>query len=260
MINIGTCGHGYYRPGKGWKKKYKSKLQAYSDDFPCGEINKTFYKLPMIRTAERWRKEACDDFDFIMKAWQALTHPTNSPTWGDRKDALTGEQRRAFGYLKPNKEVFDAWKETKKVAEALEAEVLVIQTPPSFGCTEKNKENMYEFFSQVDRGELEIAWEPRGDWTDNEEDIGEICNEFNLIHIVDIIRKRPVSKHDITYIRLHGLNKNEYDYDYNYSTHELLKLAGRLRGLDREYDKVYCMFNNYEMFENAKRLIEILKR
>lgn len=60
MIKIGTCGYGCYNPGKNWKERYKSKLQAYS---VC-ELNRTFYKLPMRKTAEQWR--------------QAITHPVKS--------------------------------------------------------------------------------------------------------------------------------------------------------------------------------------
>ncbi len=52
-IKIGTCGYGYYDPGEGWKEEYKSKLQAYTDEFETGEINKTFYKLPMEKTAKK---------------------------------------------------------------------------------------------------------------------------------------------------------------------------------------------------------------
>ncbi len=259
MIKIGTCGYRYYKPGEDWEENYKSKLQAYSDAYPCVEINRTFYSLPKLETAKRWSEEAYEDFEFTMKAWQALTHTTDSPTWSKNKEYLTEDQKKNFGYLRPNEEVFDAWYETKKIAEALEAKVVVLQTPPSFECIEENKENMREFFQEIDKGELNIAWEPRGDWTENEDEIRKICSEFDLIHSVDIMRKRPVSKNDIVYVRSHGLNEDLYDYDYNYSQEELMKLAGRLKGLDRDFEKVYCMFNNFEMFENAKSLIEILK-
>ncbi|TEU13922.1 MAG: DUF72 domain-containing protein, partial [Hadesarchaea archaeon] len=31
------------------------------------------YKLPMVKTAERWRAEAPGDFEFALKAWQAIS-------------------------------------------------------------------------------------------------------------------------------------------------------------------------------------------
>lgn len=257
-IKVGTCGYGFYNPREGWKEEYESKLQAYSDVFETGEINRTFYKLPMVKTARRWRREAFDTFEFTMKAWQALTHPTNSPTWRKHKDKLTEKQEENFGYLRPNQEVVDAWEETKKRAEALEAEVCVLQTSAGFDCSEKNEENMRELLGIIDRDNIEIAWEPRGNWKENPERIKGICDDLNLVHIVDLMRREPVSDHRIAYIRLHGLNPDEYDYDYDYSDEELEELASKLKGLAGSHDAVYCMFNNYEMYANAQRLMEIL--
>ena len=258
MIKIGTCGYGYYNPPDGWKDKYKSKLQAYSDDFKVCELNKTFYKLPMVKTARKWRRNAFDDFEFVMKAWQALTHPTSSPTWRNKKDKLSKEQKEKFGYLQPNNKVIEAWNDTKAVAEAMDAEVVVIQTPGSFECSKENEYNMYEFFGKIDRGNLEIGWEPRGDWKRNENRVKEICDDLNLIHIVDIMRRDPVSDYSIAYTRIHGLNEDEYNYNYDYSEKEMEELGRKLKELDKSNDKVYCMFNNYEMFENAEYLIDSL--
>ncbi|MCF8080527.1 MAG: hypothetical protein K9K88_14705 [Desulfobacterales bacterium] len=47
-IKVGTCGYSRYQPGGDWKDKYKSKLQAFSKAFEAVEINRTFYKLPMV--------------------------------------------------------------------------------------------------------------------------------------------------------------------------------------------------------------------
>ncbi|MBS3815985.1 MAG: DUF72 domain-containing protein [Candidatus Thermoplasmatota archaeon] len=253
-IKIGTCGYGYYEPNEGWKERYESKLQAYADEFETGEINKTFYKLPMVKTAERWRENARDDFEFTLKTWQALTHPTTSPTWRNKKDKLSGSQKENFGYLRPNDDVVEAWERTKEIAEALEAEVCLIQTPGSFEPRDENEKNMRQFFERIDREGLTIAWEPRGEWKEDPGKVKEVCDDLDLIHVVDIMRREPVSDHSIAYTRLHGLNPDEYDYAYDYSEEELQELAEKLEELSEEHGKVYCMFNNYEMFENAKKL------
>ncbi len=140
----------------------------------------------------------------------------------------------------------------------MEADVCVIQTPGSFDCSEKNEENMRELFRNISRGDLNIAWEPRGDWKENEETVERICNDLKLIHVVDLMREDPVSDHEIAYTRLHGLNENEYDYNYDYTEKELKKLADKLKALSANKSKVYCMFNNYEMFDNADKLKGIL--
>ena len=258
ITRIGTCGYGYYKPKDSWKEKYESKLQAYSDSFETVEINKTFYKLPMVKTAEKWKDNAFEDFVFNFKAWQALTHPTSSPTWRNKKDQFSESQKENFGYLRPNQDVINAWEKTKDIGKALEAEVCLIQTPGSFDCNEKNEKNLRKFVQKIDRNHLNIAWEPRGDWKDNPKRVEKICDDLNLIHVVDILRREPISSHNIAYIRLHGLNPNEYNYDYDYSDEELQQLTEKLENLSNEHDKIYCMFNNYEMFENAKRLEEIL--
>ncbi len=257
-IKIGTCGYGYYDPEEGWKERYESKLQAYTDEFETVEINKTFYKLPMVKTAEKWRKNALDDFEFNMKAWQALTHPTSSPTWRNKKEQLSEPQKENFGYLRPNEDVIEAWRDTKKRTEALEAGVLVIQTPGSFDCSGKNEKNIRRFFQKVEKNDLTIGWEPRGDWKENPGKVKEICDDYELIHIVDVMRREPVSDHPVAYVRLHGLNPDEYDYAYDYSYEELNELAEKLEKLSEDHRKIYCMFNNYEMFKNANRLREIL--
>ncbi len=257
-INVGTCGYGYYQPEEDWKEEYESKLQAYSDIFETVEINKTFYKLPMVKTAEKWKKNAFEDFIFNFKAWQALTHPISSPTWRNKKDQLSESQKENFGYLRPNEEVIEAWNRTKEIGEALEADVCLTQTPGSFGYSVKNEENMRELLKKIDRNDVSIAWEPRGDWKEKPEKVEKICNDLDIIHVVDLLRREPTSDRPIAYIRLHGLNPNEYDYDYDYSDEELHKLAEKLEILSEKHDRIYCMFNNYEMFENAKRLEEIL--
>ncbi|KXA95756.1 hypothetical protein AKJ65_00845 [candidate division MSBL1 archaeon SCGC-AAA259E19] len=258
-IRVGTCGYSYYNPPEGWKERYESKLQAYSEAFEVGEINRTFYKLPMTKTAERWRREAFDDFEFTLKAWQAITHPTSSPTWRGKRDKLTEGQEENFGYLRPKEEVLEAWERTREIGEALEARVCVLQTSAGFDCSEENESNMREFLARIDRGNLELAWEPRGDWKENPGRIKEVCDDLDLIHGVDLLRREPVSEHPFSYVRLHGLNQREYDYDYDYSDEELEKLAGKLEELAGSHDRVYCMFNNYEMYDNSRRLSEIIR-
>ncbi|KXA96498.1 hypothetical protein AKJ37_05095 [candidate division MSBL1 archaeon SCGC-AAA259I09] len=39
-----------------------------------------------------------------------------------------------------------------------------------------------------------------------------------------------------------------------------VKLAEKLENLSKSRERVYCMFNNYEMFSNASKLLEILQR
>lgn len=260
LIKIGTCGYGGFRPKGDWKRHYRSKLQAYSDTFKVVELNRTFYKLPMLKTAQRWRDEVLEGFEFTLKAWQAITHPTSSMTWRKRTDKLTEKQKQNFGNLRSNKEVRDAWEQTKERAEALGARVCVLQCPARFNCNDRNEKNIRRFLEKIDRGDLEMAWEPRGDWNENPERIESICKDLGLIHIVDVMRRDPLSDHPTAYIRLHGLNAREYDYNYDYSKAELDQLAKKVTRLTKAHKTIYCMFNNDNMFENAQSLMKRLKK
>ncbi|MBA7600156.1 hypothetical protein ES703_07203 [subsurface metagenome] len=73
------------------------------------------------------------------------------------------------------------------------------------------------------------------------------------------MRREPVSKHSIAYIRLHGLNPHECNYNYKYSITELKQLAKKAKALAKKHRKVYIMFNNYFMYDNARQLMKILK-
>ncbi len=249
MIRVGCCGWGFYGGG----------LKAYQRKFSTVEVQQSFYRLPRVRTAERWLAEAPEGFEFTVKAWQALTHPPTSPTW--RRSGLKPEEleRMQYGWLRPTRDNFEAWKRTKEVADALGARICVIQSPPNFKCTAENIENMRKFLSKIDRGKFALAWEPRGDWKEHPRETEKICEELELIHVVDLMRREPLSKHPIAYIRLHGLNPREYDYNYEYSLDELTQLAAKAKKLDKKHREVYIMFNNFQMYKNAAQLMKILK-
>jgi uncharacterized protein YecE (DUF72 family) len=144
------------------------------------------------------------------------------------------------------------------VAEALEARVCVIQTPGSFDVSEENEARVRDFFERIERGDTVPAWEPRGSWNEHPDRLARLCDELEIIHVVDLLRRRPVSSHPLAYIRLHGLNEKEYDYNYDYSDAELSRLAAELRELSQRHERVYCMFNNFAMYDNARRVRRFL--
>lgn len=253
-IAVGTCGYRFFDAGEDWKERYDSQLQAYSDAFAVGELNRTFYKLPQVSTAERWRREAVEEFEFTVKAWQAITHPWRSPTWNNYRHSVPDDRTDEVGMLRPTPFVREAWERTRRVAQALEARVVLVQTPPSFDATETNETNLRAVLETVDRDGLTVAWEPRGDWSDHPDRVAALCDELDLVHVVDVIRNEPLSDHAVAYTRLHGLNEDPYDYEYEYSESELDDLAGRLHSFAEAHERVYCLFNNYEMFSDARAL------
>lgn len=119
---------------------------------------------------------------------------------------------------------------------------------------------MRKFLGEIDRGKLALAWEPRGDWKEHPDEIAKLCEELELIHVVDLMRREPVSKHSIAYVRLHWLNPREYDYNYKYSLVELKELAGKVQTLAKKHHETYILFNNFFMYDSAEKLQQLLGR
>lgn len=247
VIKVGCCG-------------FPGGMGKYLKEFDLAEIQSTFYKLPKEDTAAKWREEAPQKFEFTLKAWQAITHPLTSPTWKKAGIKVRPADIAKYGHLRPTNEVFAAWKETKKIADILKAKIIVIQCPPSFSCTKENIENARGFFSSIEREGIRIAWEPRGDWLKKTEEVARVCNEFDLIHAVDIFWDKSLSKHPISYIRLHGLEKR-YNYRYVYTNQDLKKLFEKVRELEKEgKEEIYVLFNNLAMADNAKQFIDLCRK
>jgi uncharacterized protein YecE (DUF72 family) len=244
-VLVGCCGFPCSRP-------------QYYKRFETVEVQSTFYRLPRPETASRWREEAPGGFVFTFKAFQALTHPTTSPTW--RRSGLSPEELRGkeFGWLRPTEDNLRAWRETAEIGRLMGARVCVVQCPPNFRCTEENAENLRRFFRRV-RREFAVAWEPRGDWGEHPDLIRELCRELDLLHCVDPLRSDPLhfGSARIAYFRLHGFGRPSM-YNYRYSREELERLRERAEGLKGKVREIYFMFNNVHMLEDALRLRELL--
>lgn len=249
VIVVGCCG--FAIPG-GMKSYYKQ--------FDVVEIQSTFYNIPRLETVERWRQEASASFEFVPKAFQGITHPTSSPTWRRFRGRLQSVEKNSskYGFLRPTGEVIDCWNTAIEICRRLRAEAVLIQTPPNFGASESNISNMKELLMGVERRGVVVCWEPRGDWNENACKVESICSELDLVHVVDLMRREPVSTHEVSYIRLHGLNPREFDYRHKYSDEELLRLKDKVLKLDERSRKVYVLFNNTNMAADAKRLKQIM--
>jgi len=213
------------------------------------EVQQTFYQPPQVATAARWRMEAPEDFEFIVKAWQLITHRPSSPTYRRLKEPIAADRREAYGNFQLSAEVKSAWARTAEIAKALRARIVLFQCPASFTCSQANVENLRAFMRQVDREGLRFAWEPRGGWP--AELITKLCEELDLIHVVDPFRTESLHGRP-AYFRLHGIT----GAGYRYSHADFAQLA---QALD-EKGEAYCLFNNIAMYDDARRFMEFLKR
>ena len=237
-LRIGCCGF-----ARGMKQYFKT--------FGIVELQQTFYQLPTIETAMRWKENAPDDFEFCVKAWQGITHPASSPTYKRFKGKLRRPEN--YGFFQQTDEVLKSWEETEKICSILKAKYVLFQSPSSFKPTDENIENIVYFFKKIRKNGFCFVWEPRGkEWLDSI--VQEVCKKCDLIHCVDPFAKQPVTR-DFAYFRLHGKPPGKKMYYYDYSEDDLNEL---LRFFE-VFNEVYCFFNNVNMYENAVQLIKKIK-
>ncbi len=231
-IRVGTCG-------------FRLRQRAYYESFGVIELQKPFYQPPQRTTAERWREEAPEGFEFTLKAFQAITHPPNSPTF--RRSKLTAAQRAGCGFFADTETVREAWWMTLEIARAVDATFVVFQCPAAFKPTEEHIANLRSFFGWADRGGMKVGWEPRGKaWTDAL--VRDLCRELSLTHVVDPFERKAVYGTP-RYYRMHGIG----GYRYKYTDDDLERLHGWCgRGT------TYCMFNNDAMNDDARRFLQLV--
>ncbi|MHA2049647.1 MAG: DUF72 domain-containing protein [Promethearchaeota archaeon] len=81
-INIGTAGWDYkdwvgsFYPGKLERNQH---LAYYANYFNMVEINSTFYNLPSKNIVNNWIVKVPENFRFIVKVWQEITHKLDDP-------------------------------------------------------------------------------------------------------------------------------------------------------------------------------------
>jgi uncharacterized protein YecE (DUF72 family) len=219
-----------------WRQKYSHKISLYAAYFPAVEVNSTFYRLPKPATAHKWRELADavnPGFVFTVKAYQVLTH----------KARFRGEEARA------------AFRGTAEIADALRADTVLLQTPPSFGPSEENVSALREFLQASDRGDLMLVWEPRGRWEKERALVEEIVREHGLVHCTDPFKSPPVITGKFSYLRLHGAPPGKRMYRYTYTDVDLRWLKEFLDALPA--DEVYLFFNNDTMYRDALRFMRL---
>ncbi len=241
-VKIGNCGWSYYSPPPGWEERFGSKLQAYAGVFGLVEINSTFYGIPKMPTARKWREEADavnPKFEFTVKVSRIITHTDKFSS---------GKSLRIFGVM-------------KDIGRELRAKVLLFQSPESFGPSEGNLENARKFFGKVDPEEFILSWEVR--WEDRwgKDVVGRLFSGCGVNQCVDPLRQDCHCAKDVLYCRLHGFGSPMYNYSF--SDDELKKVIDKIKsgsaGRGGKRKPAYVLFNNGSCYEDARRLEGMLR-
>lgn len=232
-ITVGCCG-------------FALAQAKYFAAFQCVEIDTSFYNLPKLETAARWRAEAPPGFQFALKAWQVITHDAGSPTY--QRTRLDPRDRQYCGGFGFNPTIRWAWDETFQVAKTLGAFLVLFQCPASFRPNKQNVANLRLFFERAKRGKFHMGWEPRGAWP--EDLVAQLCRELDLVHVTDPLQALPVTERPIRYYRLHGLGGRQHRYT-DEELHRLKPICGGRA-------PAYCLFNNVSMAADAQRFARLV--
>lgn len=234
MFKIGCCG-------------YTVAKTKYHENLGVVELPQTFFQPPSPRVLGGWRDSAPAGFEFVVRAWQLITHDPMSPTYKKLRNPVPDFKRMNYGHFRPTGEVWRAWEETQKAARALSARIIVFQTPPNNRPSEENIRNIRSFFEMLKGREFTFVWDARG-WKPGE--AMPLCRELGLVYASDPFRPGEAeagpSEEGITYLRLTGKG----GFRYNYTDEELSEVVDRYAGAG----EVYVIFDNSYMYDNALRM------
>lgn len=245
----------------------KRKLEDYASHFPFVEIDTSFYGIPTKKSVQSWIDKTPDTFQFIPKAYSAMTtHSDFSKSY----DSI--------------EEMFDLYKvQFYPMIAAKRIKAFLFQFPPFFHCTEKNINYLIEVNHLM--GTLPVAVEFRHkSWysEENKENTLKLLKELFFIHTVvdqpqtpgnSIPQVLEATNKRLTLFRLHGRNYSGWlnaSEDpawranrtlHDYTSEELMDLKEYALILEQQSKEVAIIFNNNSgghAAKNAKELQELL--
>jgi len=219
---IGAGGWAYFQvPGV-------HPLVAYSRAFDFVEVNSTFYEMPSLKLTESWRKMVPPKFEFAVRCNKALTHKYK---------------------FKPTTEAYEILNRMINICRTLNAEILHLQTPPTFLPTKTNIDQLRNLLSSTDLKGVRLALETRVGKPALNPDLIKAMQDLNMIHCVDLSKdEEPAYKSDILYTRLFGKGSHNI---YQPTDEELRKIDQKAsRG---DHKMVSISFHYIRMYKDAAR-------
>jgi len=209
-------------------------LSYYSNFFNCVEVNSTFYRLFKQNTYKGWFKSVPDDFEFILKVPQTISHIKKLIN-------VKGELEEFFNnveILKPK------------------LGLLLLQLPPSFNTPIEYLDESLSYLSSFCNTAVEFR-----NWYGYTQDALSILVKYNCILVNPDSPTMSLQlniTNDKLYFRLHGrtsLHKSSYSDD------ELMEISLMIKGVKDRIKKAYIVFNNGvygHSIQNAFKLQELL--
>ena len=246
MFRVGTSGFSY----ADWKGHFYPKgiqerdmLAFYADRYPMVEINSTYYKVPSAKNTRTMASKVPQEFEFVIKAHQSITHER----------------------LDPDETLPPFLEAIEPIQEAGSLGCLLFQFPNSFRHSDDNT----SFLADL-RDNLPWSWPSvvefrhsswlRGKMYETLTAMGLGFVNCDMPSIRGLMPPTDVVTSDVGYVRLHGRNTGSwYDhdqawerYDYLYSDQEIVEWVPRLMDIARRASKTYVVFNNHPRGQSAQ--------
>lgn len=231
MIKPGCCGFPVSQ------REYYRRLSTV-------EVSEAFYKPPKPETAERWRREAPEDFEFSLRAWLRITHPAASQAYARGGLPAPARERAGLGHFRSTDQVREAWERVRAVAEALRPRFIVFQTPTTFYPNADHLRDMYRFFKEARRGGALFVWEPRARWEDKL--AARVCADLGLL-------RAGAAEGAVRYLRLRPEGGSSYAREL--AEEDFRAAADRAAGAK----SAYVFLNNAGMWRDVRRFQEFLE-
>jgi uncharacterized protein YecE (DUF72 family) len=195
---------------------------------------------PAASTARRWRRRAPEGLSFCAPASRFLHDrpPPGAPLEGDPE---------AYGRFRLSDENLALWKRCLDFAGALEAEALVIVTPPELTPAAIAVDRFAAFVGAVDRDGKALVWEPHGPW--EPERAAALAERHELVLAVDPLRDEPPPG-PLAYLRLgpmaaFGSRMGLYDLE-------------RIAETAERFESTICVFGTERALDDARNLKRII--
>lgn len=209
-------------------------LKYYSGNFNCVEVNSTFYRSFSASTYRRWVSSVPEDFKFILKLSQEITH----------KKRLAGV----------HKEIMDFLNGLSSIAEKVG--LILMQLPPSYKVVLSDFEESVSLI----REKFVLAVEFRNKYALSEDAL-DILIDHDCCYVNPDLPGSPLQTlitNNILYLRLHG---HQAMYKSSYTDSELEEISDIVLSMSDRIKLAYVIFNNgMEGFSipNAFKFIELM--
>ncbi len=224
--------------------------------FDVLEVNFTYYTLPTTASITGMMNKTTQNFEFVVRSHREMTHEI----WEDRERKRikdTGEVFKKFIYgLKP-------------MLDEGRLGCILLQFPSFFWPNRQNHDYIVSCKGRLEGIPTVVefrnsAWVRDSTWEFLRDNNLGFCvvDEPALPRLMPFV---PQATSEISYVRLHGRNKNwfkasrEERYNYLYSEDELKGFLPEIEKLHQKARKGYIMFNNCHAGSAVKNALQLKK-